>query len=355
MGCDFLIIGGGIAGTSAGAELANHGHVVLWEAESHLGYHASGRSAALFEQNYGLPETVALNIASFEAHKRDGVLSPRGLMLVSQQQTHDQFKKDVQVMLLAEITDAEAHAMVPVLKDDADLRFGYHAEAWDLDTERMLQHRVKRIKTKGGSVQTGQKVSTIMREQNGWRVSAGHQDIFARYIVNAAGAWADEMAKLAGISPIGLSPLRRSMARVPAPMGVNCWPMIIGAGETWYAKPDAGALLISPADEVPSMPMDAWAEDEALATGIARYQEVADHQIKQLLANWAGLRTFAPDRRLVLGPDPEEPSFIWCAGQGGYGFQTAPAAAKLLVDLVLNKSSDFDAQTVAALQPDRFT
>lgn len=357
MDCDFLIIGGGIAGLAAGAALAPLGKVLLWERESGLGYHASGRSAALFEAHYGLAETVALNLASQAAHEAEEVMSPRGLMFVGTSAQEAAFAKDLRDLHLTEISEAEARAMVPVLRAGAGLRFGYHGAAWDLDTDRMLQNRAATIRASGGSVQTGHRVTGMVRRPTGWEVAAdtaqGMRVVAARAVVNAAGAWADRIASRAGLSPIGLAPLRRSVARIPAPKGVGAWPMMIGAGESWYAKPDAGALIVSPADEELMIPMDAWPEDETLALGIARYQEVADHEVTRLLSSWAGLRSFAPDRRLILGPDPRDSAFIWSAGQGGYGFQTAPAAARLLADLVAGRAPELEANVVSALTPER--
>ena len=145
------------------------------------------------------------------------------------------------------------------------------------------------------------------------------------------------------------------MARLPAPGGhdVSAWPMFFGVGESWYAKPDAGALLVSPADEDPVEPHDAWADDMVLAEGVARYEEMVTTPVERLLTSWAGLRSFAPDRALVLGPDPAEPDFIWCAAQGGYGFQTAPAASQLVADLTLGRSSEFSSEVLSQLTPER--
>jgi len=151
--------------------------------------------------------------------------------------------------------------------------------------------------------------------------------------------------------------LRRSVARIPAPggMDVSGWPMLLGAGETWYAKADAGQLIVSPAEEDPvAEPHDAWPEDMVLAEGIARYQRFATEEVTRLTASWAGLRSFAPDRLLVLGPDPVDPAFVWSAGQGGYGFQTAPAASRLVADLVAGRAPVLEPATVAALSPERF-
>jgi D-arginine dehydrogenase len=175
-------------------------------------------------------------------------------------------------------------------------------------------------------------------------------------IINAAGAWADEIAKLAGITPVGLTPFRRSMARIPAPndLDVSKWPMLFGVGENWYAKPDAGQLLVSPADEDATTPHDAYADDLILAEGIDRYSQVVTTEVTRITANWAGLRTFAPDRTLVIGPDAADPTFFWSAGQGGYGFQTSPGASQLLADLVTGKPSELPQSTLDALNPRRF-
>jgi glycine/D-amino acid oxidase-like deaminating enzyme len=174
--------------------------------------------------------------------------------------------------------------------------------------------------------------------------------------VNAAGAWVDEVADMAGIARLGVTPMRRSMARIPAPGGhdVSTWPVVFGPGENWYAKPDAGALLVSPAEEVEMPPMDAWADDMMLAEGLARYEAHVTEPVTRMLSNWAGLRTFSPDRNLVLGPDAADPAFIWMAGQGGYGFQTAPGASQLVADLVAGTPPQIDAQMVARLSPARF-
>ena len=178
----------------------------------------------------------------------------------------------------------------------------------------------------------------------------------ARQIVNAAGPWVDQVAAMAGIRPLGFTPFRRSMARIPAPGGhdVSRWPMMFGPGEDWYAKPDAGALIVSPAEEDLMEPHDAWADDMVLAEGLARYEEMVTEPVTRLISSWAGLRTFSPDRVLVIGRDPREPSFFWLAGQGGYGFQTCPAASRLAADLIGGRTPELDADLVAALSPARF-
>lgn len=354
---DFLVIGGGIAGTSVGARLSALGSVTVLERETALAYHASGRSAAIYEASYGLPSTIALNEASRDYYftANEGLTSPRGLMLVGTDGEAQAFESDCASMHLDQITMDEARAMIPILNGSVT-RAGYHADAWDIDTDRLVQNFAAEVRRNGGNVHTGAEVTAIARTTQGWEVTVGGDVLQARTLVNAAGAWVDEIAKMAGIAPLGVTPLRRSMARIPAPGGhdVSGWPMLFGPGETWYAKPDAGAMIVSPAEEEPMPPMDAWADDMVLAEGLARFEAHTTEPVTQLLSNWAGLRTFAPDRNLVLGPDPSDNAFVWMAGQGGYGFQTAPAASQLVADLVAGRPPEIAAGMVAKLQPNRF-
>jgi glycine/D-amino acid oxidase-like deaminating enzyme len=355
---DFLVIGGGIAGVSAAARLAPHGRVVLLEAEAALSYHASGRSAALFEANYGQPSTVALNLASQEFHSTfdGGVLSPRGLLLVAARDDTDAFAHDLGAMRMDEIGLDEALDRVPILNPEVLTRAAYDADAWDIDTDRLIQGFAREVRRHGGTVLTGRRVSAIARDGAGWQVTAGDAEFHARVLVNAAGAWADCIAGLAGVAPLGLTPCRRSMARLPAPGGydVGGWPMIMGAGETWYAKPDARALLVSPADEDPMEPFDAWPDDMVLAEGLARYEAMVTEPVLRMETSWAGLRTFSPDRSLVLGPEPGVDGFFWCAGQGGYGIQSSPAASACLAAQITGAPQDLHGDVVAALLPARF-
>ena len=355
---DFLVIGGGIAGVSVAARLSGHGQVVLLEAEDALGYHASGRSAALFEPNYGLPSTVALSLASRDYHRTNngGYLSPRGLLVVAKATNEAAFDADLDDLDLMPVDLDVAHQMVPILNPDTVAFAAHHDGAWDIDTDRIQQDFIRVLRANGGQVLTRHGVTDIRRDGKYWQVTAGSQTYTAAHLVNAAGAWADEIAVLAGVAPIGVTPYRRSMARLPAPGGhdVTAWPMIIGAGETWYAKPDAGKLLVSPAEADATVPHDAFADDMVLAQGLARYAEMVTEPVTRVETNWAGLRSFAPDRALVLGPDPDCPGFIWCAGQGGYGFQTAPAASQLVADLVTGNASPLDSTAISALTPERF-
>lgn len=355
---DILVIGGGIAGLSAAARLSHLGEVRLLERETALGYHTSGRSAALFEECYGKPAVVALNRAShrYLAEANGGVLSPRGLLMIAHDDLKAEFDVDVAAMELDLIDKDKALALWPDLNPASFTMAAYGAHAWDIDTDRLMQNFAREVKANGGTISTKAEVRAIRKGRIDWEVElTTGETISAQILVNAAGSWADKIAEMAGIPTIGFTPYRRSMGRIPAPGGadVSGWPMIFGAGETWYAKPDAGALIVSPAEEFLMEPHDAFADDMTLAEGIARYEEHMKTPVTRLLSSWAGLRTFAPDRQLVLGPDARDPSFVWSAGQGGYGFQTSPAASQLVADLVAGRQPELDGETVAALSPAR--
>ncbi len=351
---DFAVIGGGMAGASAAARLSELGSVTLLEAEHALGHHASGRSAAMFEESYGKPATIALNRASRADHEAMGVLSPRGFLLVGSDDD-PLYDRDREDMNLDEIGVEAARRMVPILDPNTVRRAAHHADALDIDTDLLLQTFARVARTNGARIVTGARVTGIRRVSRGWDIDAG-EALPARNVVNAAGAWADGIAELAGVAPLGLRPHRRSIARIAAPGGhdVSGWPLIFGAGEDWYAKPDAGALLVSPAEEDPMEPFDAWPDDMVLAEGLEKYQKFVTEPVTRPIASWAGLRTFAPDRNLVIGRDPAEPTFLWCAGQGGYGIQSSPAYGRLLAEIVAGRTPEIGAESAAALDPGRF-
>ncbi len=357
MDADFLIIGGGIAGVSAAARLSALGQVILLEGEAALAHHASGRSAALYEPRYGAPAVVGLSLASeADFRARPGVLSPRGLMLIAKASARAAFEHDLAAMDFAPISVGRAVEIVPILNPATVAFAGYADHAEDVDTDLLLQGFAREARGNGARIVTDARVTAVLRQADGWRVDSAGGSFTARMIVNAAGAWVDEVAALAGVRPLGFTPLRRSMARIPAPGGhdTSRWPMMFGPGEDWYAKPDAGALIVSPAEEHLMTPHDAWADDMVLAEGLARYEEMVTEPVTRVLSNWAGLRTFAPDRVPVIGFDRHEPAFFWLAGQGGYGFQTCPAASRLAADLIGGRRPELDADLVAALAPARF-
>jgi glycine/D-amino acid oxidase-like deaminating enzyme len=355
---DFLIIGGGVAGVSAAARLAPHGRVLLLEAEPALAYHASGRSAAMFLEAYGNATVRALNEASASHHAEadGGVLSRRPMMLIGRPGEEEAFAAEATAFGMDEITLDEARALIPILNPATVTRAGLRGDTSDLDTDLLIQNFARAARARGAELHTGARVSAITREGGTWEVTAGQDTWRAACIVNAAGAWADGIARLAGIAPLGITPYRRSMARIPAPGGhdVSRWPFLDAVGERWYAKPDAGKLIVSPSEEDAAEAHDAWADDMVLAEGLARYEEMVTEPVTRVEHSWAGLRSFAPDRALVIGRDPAVPDFAWLAGQGGYGFQTAPAASRLIADLLTGQPPELPQSVVQALSPARF-
>lgn len=357
MAYDFVIIGGGIAGISAAARLSELGSVLVLEAESSLAHHASGRSAALYEPRYGAPAVVELSLASGDHFRAaEGILSPRGLMLVGKADQTEEFDHERDAFDMTECSVDDARAVVPILNPDVVTRAAMAEHAWDIDTDLLLQGFAREAKSRGAEVLTSAAVTAIRKTDAGWTVTSKAGEFAGKMIINAAGAWVDQIATLAGVQPLGFTPLRRSMARIPAPgdLDVSRWPMIFGAGESWYAKPDAGALIVSPAEEHAADPHDAWADDMVLAEGLARYEEFVTEPVTRLISNWAGLRTFSPDRVLVIGRDARDESFFWLAGQGGYGFQSCPGASRLAADLIAGRAPEIGSDLVASLSPARF-
>ncbi len=351
---DILIIGGGIAGVSAAAALAPSAKVTLLEAEPALGYHTSGRSAAMYLADFGTPVVRALNRASYGGLKH--VLTPRGMLLVGRAEDEDGFKTECAGFGMAKLSIADAMARLPILHPELVSFAAARDDVFDLDTDRLLQGYAKTARQHGAAIVSNARVASITKRGHGWEVATNAGNFQAELIINAAGAWADDVATRAGVVPLGIQPYRRSMARLPAPEGLDVrdWPFTISVGERWYAKPDAGSWLVSPADEEMARPHDAWPDDMVLAEGLARYEEMVTAPVTRLQSSWAGLRSFAPDRALVIGADKAVPSFFWLAGQGGYGFQSAPAASRLVADLVLGRVPELDANVVAALDPARF-
>ena len=361
--CDCLIIGGGIAGIGLAAHLGRDAETVLLEGEDAPGRHATGRSAAIFIRNYGNATLRALNGASFPVLSTGGefsnesFLSPRGELVVARA---DEMEKFVAYRAgadgLDEIGVDEACALFPVLRADSIAAAAYEASAADIDVDRLLQAYARSARHAGARIVTSSHVEGIERHGDTWRVKAGADTWEAPVVINAAGAWADGVAGLAGLSPLGLVPYRRSAAILPAPKGmdVSSWPAVVSASERWYAKPEAGKLLVSPADEDPVEPHDAWPDDMVLAEGLDRFEQATSVAVTRVERSWAGLRTFAPDRTPVAGFSPEADGFFWLAGQGGYGIQTSPALSQLAADLVLGRAPSLAPEVVAALDPGRF-
>ncbi|SMX48554.1 NAD(P)/FAD-dependent oxidoreductase [Maliponia aquimaris] len=358
---EVLVIGGGIAGISAAAELARDASVVVLEAEPQIGYHSTGRSAAVFILNYGNATLRALNQLALPELSGgllgDTVLSPRGELLLADESALAALEAYVEGSTgLQRLTAGEACALVPVLRRDRIAAAVLEPQALDIDVDRLLQGYARLLRGRGGRIETGQRVQAIARRGGAWRVETAQGAFEAPVLVNAAGAWAEVVAEMAGVARVGLQPLRRSavMMALPAEVDSTGWPLFASAADDWYAKPEGARLMISPADEDPVDPQDAWPDDMVLAEGLDRFSQMVDVPLVRPSHSWAGLRSFVPDRTPVVGFAPEAQGFFWLAGQGGYGVQTAPALAAITRRLVAGGGAAVDAALLAALSPARF-
>lgn len=360
---DIIVIGGGIAGTSAAAHLAQDATVLLVEAEPQFGYHSTGRSAAIFIRNYGNAVLRALNAAAAPILQQpDGIsdqslLSPRGEMLIAGEEDMAEMEDYAEGATgLERLTAAEAVELVPILRPERIAGAILERDAQDIDVDRMLQGYIRLLRERGGTTVTNTPVTGLTRAKGLWQVTTANATWSAPVVVNAAGAWADRLAAMAGIAPVGLTPMRRSAVLLDAPKGydIDHWPLFASASESWYAKPDAGRLLVSPADEDPVEPHDAWPDDMVLAEGLDRYEQAVTVPLTRPSHSWAGLRSFTPDRTPVVGFDRNADGFFWLAGQGGYGVQTAPALAALCKALCSSQAPALEAGIITALSPDRF-
>ena len=336
---DFLIIGGGIAGASVAYWLSPHGRVILLERESQPGYHSTGRSAAMFMESYGTPQVCALTRASrafFEnppaGFADSPVLSARGAMMVATQGQDtllaNYWESARTLSPNARLLDARAAcALVPVLRADRVLGAVHEPDALAMDVDVLHQGYLRGIRRSGGTVVCNAEVTALQRSAQGWQLRAGGIDYAAPVVLNAAGAWADVVASLAGVRPIGLQPKRRSAFIFAPPQGVssNDWPLTIGIDEDWYFKPDAGMLLGSPANADPVPPQDVQPEELDIALAIDRIESMTSLSIRRPSRTWAGLRSFVADGDLVGGFDADASGFFWVAAQGGYGIQTSAA------------------------------
>ncbi len=341
---DFLVVGAGIAGLSAAARLARHGSVAVCEAEGALGVHASGRSAAF--AHFGMDDDLvrrltALSLRHFEepaarVHpalfiaREDELEALEALAAV-----HRQWAPDYR-----RLTGEEAQALVPILRTGPE---GVAAALLDpmgrkLDSDAMLQGHRRALKNAGGTIALSAQVERLRHDGTCWIVDTPGESWSARAVVNAAGAWADHVAERAGVAPIGIRPLRRTVITFDGPVGVDVsrWPFVKTVGTGLYFEPEGkGRLLASPMDETPCEACDAQAEEEDVALAAWKMEEATTLTIRHIASRWAGLRSFAPDCRPVAGFDPAAPGFFWLAGQGGFGLQTSPAMALAVEALVM--------------------
>jgi D-arginine dehydrogenase len=355
---DFAVIGAGMAGASIAAELAPHARVLLLEAEDAPGYHATGRSAAFWEECYGGPGVVPLTRASGPYLDAHGFLAPRGALYVGRGQdraTMDDFVTTFAGtgVKIERLAPDKLATKVPHIRPEWSEALHQPACA-DIDVAGLHQHYLGTARRAGVEIACRARVTGITREAGNWRIiTAAGATFRAARIINAAGAWADGVAALAGIAPIGIAPFRRTVAvlRV-APEAPADLPLVLDINGGFYFKPDAGRLWLSPHDEIPSEPCDAAPEEIDVAIAIDRFQQLTDWRIAAVERRWAGLRSFAPDRLPVYGPDPADSGFFWFAGQGGFGIQTAPAAARLAAQLALGAGAD---AMTRAIDPARYS
>jgi len=368
---DFLIVGGGIAGASVAHWLAPHGRTVLLEREEQPGYHSTGRSAALYLESYGTPQVRALTLASrafFDApppgFAEHPLLTPRGALTVARPGEEALLDAHWQVLssfgIARERLDATAaRACVPVLRPERMAGAVLEPDAADMDVHAIHQGYLRGMRHHGGEIVCGAEVSAIERSAWLWQVRAGERSYRAPLLINAAGAWCDAVATLAGVAAIGLVPKRRSAMLFAPPDGMDAraWPMCIGADHSWYMKPDAGLLLGSPANEDPMSPQDVQPEELDIALAIHHIEDMTTLQIRRPTRIWAGLRSFVADGDLVGGFDAAAPGFFWVAAQGGYGIQTSAAMGEACAALVRGEPlppriADFGL-TAAMLSPRR--
>lgn len=369
---DILIVGAGVAGICAAGHLAPHRRVVVLERESAFGYHSSGRSAGLYIEPYSHLPVYALTRGSrdFLLQTPDGfsevpLARPRGSLTLApagQEAALDDFLRRWQPLCpsIQEIEPAQARAEVPVLIEGYARRAAYDPDVYALDTDAMLQGWLRILRHHGGQLLTDTGVADLERVGDEWRVHTSRGVFCAAVVVNAAGAWAANLGRMAGARTLPLVPHRRTAALVSAPQGcaVGAWPTVADAAHTYYFKPEGGALMLSPADATPTEPGDARPEEMDLARAVARAEEAARLGVKRFIATWAGLRTFVPDEVPVLGFDDQVEGFYWAAGQGGTGFQTAPAAGRWMAAEIMGARAPEDlcelGLTREALSPWRF-
>jgi D-arginine dehydrogenase len=362
---DVIVIGAGMAGATAAAHLAPDHRVALVEAEDAAGYHSTGRSAAMFILNYGPPDVRALSGLSraffdsppqgFADHP---LMSRRAVVFLAPPEQRAALNEMLgEVPGLAPLDIASAKAMIPALKPDYAVAAAIEEDDFDIDVAALHQGFLRTFRGHGGVLALRSRAARVEYRAGVWEVDTTGGAVFlAPLLVNAAGAWGDELARIAGVTPLGLTPCRRTGVIIdPAPYETEHWPLVNDVGHTWYARPEGRTrLMVSPADETPVEPQDIQPDEIDIAVAIDRMQQALDIAVRRVERSWAGLRTFTPDRSLAIGWDPAAKGFFWCVGQGGYGIQTAPAAGKLVSDLITGRDPGPAARIVRRLDPGRF-
>ncbi len=356
---DFVVIGAGIAGASVAFELAAHGRVVVVEREAVPGYHTTGRSAAVFTEAYESDDVRSLTRASrpFLEHPPEGftdvpILTPLPVMFIAREDQLRLLEEELgrSARLLQRIETSEAIELCPVLDPDYLAGALLESGAMSIDVHALHQGFLRGLRRRGGQVRSNAEV-TGLHHDTAWTVETADGTIQTPVVVNASGAWADQIAALAGVRPLGLTPLRRTAFTFQPPVDMSGQPMVIDVEESFYFKPDGVMLLASPCDETPMEPCDVRHEEIDVAIAIDRIQQATTMHIRHVKTAWAGLRTFAPDRKPVVGWDPEVPGFFWLVGQGGFGIMTSPAMAQTAAGLITETPEGVDA---TRLDPARF-
>jgi D-arginine dehydrogenase len=358
---DILIVGGGIAGASFGAEIAGKRRTLLIEAEEHCGYHSTGRSAAFFLESYGGPVVSELSAASAdflesppEYFAERGFLHRRGALHLSE----NDWPQVPPNVTARRVDREELELMVPGL-NPRWVKALFEPSCADIDVAALHAAFLRRFRRDGGTIRTSARLAGARREGDRWKVSlADGSELEARIIVNAAGAWADSVAESCGAGRLGIAPKRRTMVQLRVGRaGLKELPLVNDSDGNFYFKGESDrSIWLSPHDEIPTDPCDAAPQEIDIATAIDRFEGVVDWPVERIERSWAGLRSFAPDRVPVYGFDPVIPGFFWCAGQGGFGIQTSPAAGKLCASLLLGEVPDASIAHVdaAAFSPARF-
>lgn len=368
---DFVVIGAGIAGASVAYELSRDSSVALIEREHQPGYHSTGRSAAVFTEIYGNAAIRALTVASapFFGNPPEGfasypLWSPRALIMVAREDQREElealYRQAVRLVPSIRIIDTdEVLARAPMLRGDYVSGGLLEEKSSDLDVHEIHAGFLRGARARGARLVQNADVRSLTRDSQGWTIETTAGLVSARVVVNAAGAWADEVAGLAGAAPIGLVPKRRSAFTFTfePQQPVRDWPTIIDISEEFYFKPEAGKLLGSPADETPSPPCDAQPEEIDIAIAIDRIGQAADFSVRSVDRKWAGLRSFVADKTPVVGYDDRVKDFFWLAAQGGYGIQTSPALSRAAAALLRRTDMPDDivalGVTAATLSPVR--
>jgi D-arginine dehydrogenase len=349
---DVIVIGAGIAGASISYFLAPHVRVRVLEREEHPGFHSTGRSAALFSESYGPEQVRRLSRASrgflerpppgFVEHP---ILSPRGVLIVGtagQAPEVEAFHESVRLTSddARLVSTREICSVVPVMTPQAASLGVLEPGAADIDVHGLHQGLLRGLKARGGEVRCSVAIRSIGRVQGWWQVEADGQTFRAPLLINAAGAWVDEVAALAGVAPLGIEPRRRSALLFAPPAGMNVahWPFLCSVDESYYFKPDAGMLLGSPGNADPVPPHDVQPEELDIAIAIDRIEQATTMRIHRPARTWAGLRSFVADGNLVGGFAPDAPGFFWVAALGGYGIQTCAAMGEACANLALERA-----------------